>query len=382
MKRYNFDESINRSLTNSYKWDIKNGEIPYTIADTDFKVADEIVESIKNRSEKACYGYTGVPQEYFDAYIYWWKHRHKLDLSSYHFVYSTSVVASIDCIIKRYSNSGDGIALFSPNYNVFYNCINNNNRKLLEVPFSYENYEYKIDFELLEKALKESKIFIFCNPHNPTGHIFSENEIKKISELCEKYQVLVISDEIHADIDYNQNRYVPFYRVSEYKNSVMLVSPSKVFNLAGLHSSVIVCKDKSIAEKLQKSVNEDDIGEPSYFSIDPVITAFTKCEEYVNEENDYLAENKRLLTEFCGKKDLKLHFIDCTATYLLWVDISHYSNESEAFTKALREKTGIVLACGKNYHEHYSSFVRINIATQKENIVKLCEGLKTFLKGE
>lgn len=382
MKKYNFDEAINRTLTNSYKWDVKKGEIPFTIADTDFKVADEIVESIKSRSEKACYGYTGVPQEYFDAYIYWWKKRHNLDLSDYHFVFSTSVVASIDCLIKRYSNEGDRVSLFSPNYNVFYNCINNNNRKVLEVPFLYENYEYQIDYKLLENSIKESRIFILCNPHNPTGHIFTENEINIISELCEKYHVVLISDEIHADIDYNQKKYVPFYRASDYKNSVMLASPSKVFNLAGLHSSVMIFREQSMSEKMQKAVNEDDIGEPSYFSIAPVITAFIKCEEYVTQVNDYLNENKRILKEFCLKNSLNIHFIDGSATYLLWVDVSHYYQDSEEFVNELRKKTGIILLCGKNYYEHFSSFVRINIATQRANIIKLCEGLKTFLKGD
>ena len=221
--RYNFDFSINRRLTHSYKWDVDCKTISLSIADTDFLVPKEISDAIKKRSDLGTYGYTYVPNEYYDAYIYWWKNRHNTLLKREWFTFSTSVVASIDVIIKRLSKENDGVSLFSPNYNVFYNCILNNHRVIKEVPLIYKE-DYEIDFSLLEEALKESKIFILCNPHNPIGRRFSEEEIIRIIDLCKKYDVYLISDEIHADLDYNEERYVPLLKVSDHEKGITLVA--------------------------------------------------------------------------------------------------------------------------------------------------------------
>ena len=378
--RYNFDQKIDRRKTHSYKWDVSQDEISLSIADTDFLVANEIQEAIISRSNEATYGYTFVPNEYYKAYIHWWKNRYGLDLKEEYFIFSTSVVASIDSIIKRISKVGDYISLFAPNYNVFFNCIENNNRKVLEIPFVYKDYQYSIDWDLFEKEVKKSKIFIFCNPHNPIGIQFSENEIKRIVEICKKYNIYIISDEIHSDLDYNEKRYNPVLKSVDYEKVIMLVSPGKTFNLAGLHSSVIIIRDKDLRELIQKGVYEDDVGEPSYFSIEPVIAAYTKCEQYVNEENEYIKENRRILAEFLVKNDIKMKIISGFATYLLWIDISYYSNDSEAFTEELKKNAKIIVGSGKHYHEHYSSFIRINIATQKEIILQFCNRLLRFLK--
>lgn len=378
-----FDKKIDRRKTHSYKWDVKRNEIPFTVADTDFEVAPEIRKAIVKRSKQSCYGYTFTPNNYFNAYIYWWEHRYNLKLNRGYFVYSTSVVASIDSIIKRVSDVGDRIALFSPNYNVFYNCILNNKRIVEEIPFDYSDYTYSIDWNKVEESIKKSKVFILCNPHNPTGHRFIKNELIKIGEICKKYGVYLISDEIHADFDYNKNRYIPFFSVFDYEKAIMLISPSKTFNVAGLHSSVAVIKDKKLRELIEKGFGEDDVGEPSYFSIEPVIAAFTKCDYYVKEMNDYISQNKRILSEFIVKNHINLKIIDGEMTYLVWMDVSSYTDDSDKFVKELKEQTGIILASGKNYHQHHSQFIRINIATQKDNILALCEGLKKYcLKGK
>lgn len=381
MKKYNFDKSIDRRLTSSYRWDIKENELSFTIADTDFLVADEIVKSINDRSKLSCYGYTYTPKEYFKAYVSWWKRRHNLELNISDFIFSSSVVASIDSIIKRITNVGDKISLFVPNYNVFFNCINNNNRIVEEIPLSYSNYEYQIDYDLFEKSIKESKAFILCNPHNPIGIKFSEEELIKIVDICKKHDVYIITDEIHADLDYNLDRYVPLFRVTDYSKAIMLVSPSKVFNVVGLHSSVIVIRGNSLRETIQKGVHEDDIGEPNYFAIDPVITAFNECENYVFQENEYIKENKRYLCDFFTKNELNLKIVGGKFTYLLWIDISEYTGDSDAFVKELKEETGIIVTSGVHYHQKYSQFIRVNIATQRKNIEKLCNGLLHYLKG-
>ncbi len=377
--KYNFDKEIDRRQTHSYKWNIPNNYISLSIADTDFMVADEIQKAIIERAKNPTYGYTFVPDEYYEAYINWWKRHHNVTFKKEWFCFSTSIVASIDSIIKRLSNPNDGVCVLSPNYNVFYDCIKNNNRKIIEVPFDYKDYQYSINWELLEKGLIQSKIFIHCNPHNPFGKIYSEEENNLIIELCKKYDVYILSDEIHCDLDYNENRYVPMARCNHYDKLITLLSPGKVFNLAGLHSSVVVIEDKDIRELIEKGLGEDDVGEPSYFSIEPVVAAYNECEEYVKEENEYIKENKAFLKEFFDKNGLNLKIIDGSCTYLLWIDISNYSRDSEDFAKRFKEEENIIVIDGKHYHEFYSSFIRINIATQKKNIIHLCESLKKFL---
>lgn len=377
--RYNFDFSINRRLTHSYKWDVDCKTISLSIADTDFLVPKEISDAIKKRSDLGTYGYTYVPNEYYDAYIYWWKNRHNTLLKREWFTFSTSVVASIDVIIKRLSKENDGVSLFSPNYNVFYNCILNNHRVIKEVPLIYKE-DYEIDFSLLEEALKESKIFILCNPHNPIGRRFSEEEIIRIVDLCKKYDVYLISDEIHADLDYNEERYVPLLKVSDYEKGITLLSPSKVFNVAGLHSSVVVSPNIELLNIIEKGLGEDDVGEPSYFSIEPVIEAFTNCEEYVNEENEYIKINREEVINFIKDNDLKIRVVGGRYTYLLWLDISFYSKDTQKFVDGLKDKAKVVVGSGVIYHEYYSNFIRINIATQKVIIKEFLNRLNDYLK--
>ena len=377
--RYDFDKSIDRRKTHSYKWDIPENELSFTVADTDFFVADEIQEAIVNRAKDPTFGYTFVPNEYYEAYIYWWKHRYNTEYKREWFIFSTSVVASLDSVIKRVSKVGDNISVFAPNYNVFFNCINNNKRNVLEVPLSYQNHEYHIDWEMLETAIKNSAMFIHCNPHNPVGHQYTKEENKRIIELCKKYDTYLFSDEIHSDLDYNENRYNPVILSGSFSKLIIAHSPGKTFNLAGLHSSVLVIPDKELRELIEKGLGEDDVGEPSYFSIEPVIAAYTKCEDYVNEENAYLAENKRILSEFLRKNHLNLPIIGGHATYLLWLDVSYYYEDSVEFKNEFEKKCGVVVLDGKHYHEHHSSFIRINIATQQKNIIHLCNALKEFL---
>lgn len=381
--KYNFDKIIDRRHIDSYKWNVRDNEYSFSIADMDFDVIPEIKEAIIKQAKIPTYGYTYVNDKYYEAYIKWWKSRYDTTLKKEWFMYSISVVASIDSVIKRLTNVNEGISLLSPNYNVFYNCINNNHRKVIEIPFDYKDYKYSINWDLVEQGISKSKMFILCNPHNPIGRQFSEDEILRIVDICKKHNAYIISDEIHADIDYNGSRYVPALKVSDYEKLIVMLSPSKTFNVAGLHSSVVITPNSEIKGIIEKGLQEDDVGEPSFFSIAPIIAAYESGEEYVNELNDYLKQNRAFLKEFFDKNGLKLRIIDNNSTYLLWIDISSYSSNSEDFTNQLFAKNHILVCSGKNYHEHHSSFIRVNIATNRNNIIKFCEGIKDFLlKGE
>lgn len=384
MKNYNFDKTIDRKTTYSVRWDVKEGELPLNIADMDFEVLPEIKEAIKKRSELDCFGYIDTPKEYFDAYIYWWKTRHDLELKREWFMFSSSVVGSIDSILKTLLKEKDQVVMMTPIYNVFYNCIKNAGLVLKANSLFYNGKTYNIDWDNLEKLLseKETKAFILCNPHNPVGRGFNLEEIDRIINLCKQYDVYLISDEIHCDIDYNTNKYTSVFHsdFSDFQKIILLLSPTKIFNIAGLQTSTVLIKDEQLREKIQNGLYRDDIGEPNYFAVDPVITAYNHGEQYVTQINEYLRENFEFLQYFFDKFLENLKIVPISFTYLIWIDISHYGLDSKEFTSGLKKNTGLIVAPGENYGKEGAYFIRLNIATPRYLLEDACNRLFRYIK--
>ena len=378
MTKYDFDRTIDRRIAHSRKWDVLDNEISLTVADTDYQVMDEIMEEVNRINLLGRFGYTSPDERYFNSYVHWFGSRYQAKFEVEDCLFSTGVVASIDSILKHLGKPHDKVMMFTPIYNVFYNCVRNNDCDLLECPLTYHNYQYFIDWELFDKQIKNAKFFILCNPHNPVGMMFDRTDLEKISKACLENNVYLISDEIHADIDYNQNRYVSM--LNDFNNDKLIVclSPGKTFNLAGMHSSIVVVKNEILRDFIQAGLWKDDIGEPSYFGVDPVSIAYLEGETYVTEMNKYLKANRELFIEFL-KGYPKLHLVKNTHTYLLWIDISEYGLDSDKFVQKLREKTGLLVASGKVYGD--PRFIRINIATSKQIIEESLQRLEKFIKN-
>lgn len=386
MNKYNFDISIDRKATYSIRWDVKEGKLPLDIADMDLMVMPEITEAITKRAKQNCYGYTFVPEKYYDAYIRWWRDRHHTELKKEWFLFSNSVVGSVDSLLKHLGKPGDQVAMITPIYNVFFNCIKNNQMQVRECEFIYGPNSVEINWDKLETILKEkeTRFFIFCNPHNPVGRKFEKDEIIRLVNLCIQNSVFLISDEIHADINYNKDEYTSLFATEgvKYDKSILLMSSGKTFNVAGLHSSVVVIPNKELRDLVQDGLYQDDIGEPNYFAIDPVIEAYIRGDDYVDQLNTYLYENKAFLKEFLLKNDLNLKTVCSEFTYLVWIDISEYCTDSLKFCKELEEKTGLVVAPGINYGLAGEGFIRLNIATPRKNLEDACNRLLVFIKGK
>lgn len=380
MNKYNFDVIVNRKNSSSFKWDVKENELPMWVADMDFAVLPEIKEAIKNRADIDSYGYIECPKEYFLAYRDWWKKHHGLDIDIYTMVFSSGVVASIDSILKHVLPKGSNVVVQTPVYHVFFNCIRNNGLNILENQLVYKNGNYEIDFSNLESLLKEenTKAFLLCNPHNPVGRIWNKEELQKIVSLCDKYDVLIISDEIHCDIVEPGHHYNSILSVSD--TAIALIAPTKLFNMAGVQASCIVCPNKKLFEVIEKAVGQDDIGEPNYFAPFATIAAFNQGDEWAKEMNEYIFQNKKYIQEFVSEELPKLHLIDNKATYLLWLDVSKYTSDSEQFANHLREKTGLFVSPGKQFGSGGEGFVRINVATSLANVKEACERLKKYIK--
>lgn len=381
--KYDFDNLPNRRNTNSYKWDVKENELPLTVADMDFKTCPAVIDAIKQKAVIGAYGYTYIPDEYFQAYQSFWKKRHHIEFDTSWMIYTSGIVAATSSIVRSMTNAGDKVVVLEPVYNIFYNSILNNKREVSTSSLIYRDGKYSIDFDDLENKLQDEKatLLIFCNPHNPVGKIYTYEELKKVGDLARKHNVTVLCDEIHCDIVDPGKEYIPFYAVPSNQDiCITAISCGKAFNLAGMQSACIVIKNSDIKKKVERAFNNDEVAEPNFFAIEANIAALKNGEDWLNEVNEYIFVNKTLFKAYVSKEIPKLHIVDSDATYLLWVDVSEYGCDSSLIASELREKTGLIVSAGNIYGPSGESFVRINLATSKANIMDALERMKSFFK--
>ena len=379
---YDFDKLTDRSGTLSYKWDVAKDELPMWVADMDFEVAPPIKQAIVNRAEHGIFGYSCTPDAFFEAVSDYWARRHSYKIPTEHMIYSNGVVAAISSIVRKLTTPAENVLIQAPVYNIFYNSILNNGRNVISNDLVYDGEGYSIDFADLEEklALPQTSLMILCNPHNPVGRLWSSEELAKIGELCHKYGVTVLSDEIHCDLTLPGKEYVPFASVNEIceRISVSAVAPSKTFNIAGLQSACVFAKDPVLRHKVWRGINTDEVGEPNAFSMSANIAAFSECDAWVDEMREYVFENKRIACDYINSniKGMKAAFSE--ATYLLWIDISGIAEHSVDFCEKLRRTTGLYLCDGAEYGEQGRSFVRMNLATQRSRVL---DGLDRLKRG-
>lgn len=378
--RFDFDKLTDRFGTLSYKWDVERNELPMWVADMDFEVADPIKRAITQRAEHGIFGYSSTPCEFFEAVSRYWGRRHGYSIPTEHMIYSNGVVAAISSVVRKLTTPAENVLIQAPVYNIFYNSVLNNGRNVLSSDLIYDGGKYSIDFADLEEKLArpQTTLMILCNPHNPVGRIWSRDELAHIGELCNKYGVTVLSDEIHCDITAPGVEYVPFASVNDVCKNISLtcIAASKTFNIAGLQSACVFAADPVLRHKVWRGINTDEVGEPNAFSMTANIAAYTECDDWVDGMRDYVFQNKKLAVEYInGRIDsLKAEF--SLATYLLWIDISGVSDDSVDFCDKLRKSTGLYLSDGAEYGECGRKFVRMNLATQRARVLDGLERLK------
>ena len=380
--KYDFNKISERRNTHSDKWAVKENELPMWVADMDFVTMPEIQEAVINAAKDGSYGYSFCTDEFFKAYQYWWKSRHEIDIDYKNMVFVSGVVSALDSLVRTLTNENDNVMILSPVYNNFFTVVTSNKRNLVISNLIYKNDDFFIDYEDVEEKIRNNnvKLFIFCNPHNPIGKIWKKEEIEKLYHILNKYHVQMISDEIHCDIVEPGCKYVPALSIS--KDIIVCIAPSKVFNLAGLQSAVTVVNNPELKEKIQKAFYHDDIGEPNYFAVPATIAAYTKGATYVDELNQYLLSNKEYVKEFLNKNLPHVKLVSGQATYLLWLDISHYGIPSDVFVKELRKETGLYINDGLHYGPNGGDFIRVNIATNLDNVKDGMNRLYSYLKGK
>ncbi len=383
---YDFDTIINRRNTNSAKWDTsqKKDVIPMWIADMDFKTADPIIKALEKRVQHGIFGYATIPNDYYEAEVRWWNKRHNFKIKKEWIEVSTGVIPSLSAVVQAFTEPGDKILIQSPVYNYFNSSITNNKCDVVLNELKYNSAFYEIDFDdFEEKAIDEKvKIFILCNPHNPVGRVWSKDELERLGEICLKYNVLVLVDEIHRDLVYKENKHIPFASISEsfLMNSITCTAPSKTFNIAGIKTSNIIVANEEYRKKVNRSLNINETIEPNVFGIEALIAAYNKGEEWLDQLLEYLKGNLDYLISFINKRIPKLKVVKPEATYLIWIDCRSLDMSSKEFSKKILEEGNLRISDGHTYGEAGEGFIRINIACPRVLLKDGLEGLEKVVK--
>ena len=384
--KYNFDEIVVRRGSNSIKWDDAEQEhvLPLWVADMDFKGAPAIREALARRVEHGVFGYTKVPDAYYDAIIHWFSRRHQWQIKRNWIQYTIGVVPAISCIIKAISMPGDKVLVSTPVYNCFFSSIKNNGCEIVESPLRQrDDLRYEIDFEDFEQKCADSKVvaYLLCNPHNPCGRVWTREELEKIGEICRKHHVWVISDEIHNEIVMPGYQYLPFASISEANQqcSITCVSPSKSFNLAGLQIANIICSDAAMSRRINRAININEVCDVNPFGVVATIAAYNESEDWIEELNPYIWKNFETL-----KQMISLPITPLEGTYLAWVDCSSIckklSMNSAILEETLMEKAKVYLNAGTMYGTAGEGFMRINLACPNAVLVEALNRLNRFIE--
>ena len=371
--KYNFDEIIPRRNTNSVKWDeaAQDDIIPLWVADMDFRVLPQITEALRQRVDHGVFGYTHVPDSYYESVIRWFKDRHGLQgVKPSDIIYTSGVVPAISAIVRGLTLPGDKVLVQTPVYNCFFSSIRNQGCLVEENHLVYKNNTYVVDWDDFERKCADSRvrIFLLCNPHNPAGRVWKKEELLRMGEICQKHDVFVISDEIHCELVMPGNEYTPFASLSDdfLKNSATCVAPTKAFNIAGLQIANIIVKDRNKRERIDRAINIHEVCDVNPFGVIATEAAYTEeGAEWLRQLNTYLFANYQFLCDFFSKHFPSLEVVKLEGTYLVWVDCSSLGKSSTEIVNNLY-RHGVWMNDGVMYGENQGAFIRINIACPRK----------------
>lgn len=379
--KYDFDKTIDRRATNSYKWDsATEGVLPMWVADMDFRTAPAIIDALQKRVAHGIFGYTRVPDAYYDAVTSWFSRRHGWDIDREWIIYTSGVVPAVSAVIKALTVPGDKVIVQTPVYNCFFSSIRNNGCEIVSNPLRRTADTYEMDFDALERcaADRRAKVMLLCNPHNPAGRVWTPDELTRLGNICLRNGVTVVADEIHCELVYQGFKYTPFASLSDafLHRSVTCVSPSKAFNIAGLQIANIVAFDNDLRSRIDKAININEVCDVNPFGVAATIAAYNEGEEWLNQLVDYLHGNYGAMAEFCRRELPEFPITRLEGTYLVWMDCSSLGMPSDALEHALLDDARLWLNAGTMYGAEGEGYMRWNIACPRSVML---DGLNRFL---
>ncbi len=383
MTEFNFDEIISRWNTDSYKWDSAPDEatLPMWVADMDFRTAPAIIEALARRVSHGIFGYTRVPDEYYEAVITWFGRRHGLNITRDDIIYTSGVVPALSAVIKALCSPGDKVIVQTPVYNCFFSSIRNNGCEILDSPLVYRDCYYTIDFDDLERKAADpaARMMLLCNPHNPAGRVWTRSELTRIGEICHRNGVIVVADEIHCELTFPGYDYTPFASISDefFRNSVTCCSPSKAFNIAGLQIANIIVNDPVAKTKIDRAININEVCDVNPFGVEALIAAYTHGAPWLEALISYIHGNYQALLDYFSVNLPMLPVTRMEGTYLVWVDIHCLGMTSEEMERQLLDSVKLWLNCGDMYGT--DGFMRINIACPRSVMLDGLDRLRRFV---
>lgn len=387
MMEYDFDKIIPRRGTNSYKWDIpeEEGVLPMWVADMDFPTAPAVVRAVERRATHGIYGYTKVPDAYYEAVVGWFARRHGWRIRPEWIIYTSGVVPAVSAVIQALTEPGDRVIVQTPAYNCFFSSIRNSGCELSANRMLYREGRYTVDFDDLEAkaADPKAKLLLLCNPHNPSGRVWTPAELRHIGEICLRHGVLVVSDEIHCELTYEGHDYTPFATLSEefQRRSVTCISPSKAFNLAGLQIANIVAADGDIRRRIDRAININEVCDVNPFGVEALIAAYNEGGEWLDALRKYLWENFRYLVMYLAEHLPELTVVPLEGTFLAWIDCRALSVGSERMAQRLMDEARLMVNPGTLYGPGGEGFIRLNFACPRPLLTDGLERLTGILKS-
>ena len=383
-----FEEIIDRKGSFSVKWDLtktvfgKDDVLPMWVADMDFLPPEPVLEALGNRLKHGIFGYTFVGDETADSIKEWVQKRHGWEIETTWLQYSPGVVPAISTIIQALTAPGDKVLVQSPVYTPFFSLVEDNDREIVNARLEYHEGRYSIDFHAFEESLKTGvKLFLLCNPHNPSGRVWKKEELSKIAELCKKYNVLIVSDEIHSDLVFKNHTHTPLASLHETfrEMTITCIAPSKTFNLAGLQASAMITSNPEIREKIAAIHKRQGFFTLNTLGIKGMEAAYRHGEPWLEEILDYLQDNVTVTKEFIAKQLPDLQVVEAEGTYLLWIDCTKLNLSDDELKNRLLDKGKLALEPGTKYGPGGEGFVRMNIACPRETLMDGLERLRTAL---
>lgn len=379
--KYDFDKTIDRRATNSYKWDsAPEGVLPMWVADMDFRTAPAIIDALQKRVAHGIFGYTRVPDAYYDAVTSWFSRRHGWNIDREWIIYTSGVVPAVSAVIKALTVPCDKVIVQTPVYNCFFSSIRNNGCEIVSNPLRRAADTYEMDFDALERCAADprAKVMLLCNPHNPAGRVWTPDELTRLGNICLRNGVTVVADEIHCELVYQGFKYTPFASLSDafLHRSVTCVSPSKAFNIAGLQIANIVAFDNDLRSRIDKAININEVCDVNPFGVAATIAAYNEGEEWLNQLVDYLHGNYEAMAEFCRRELPEFPITRLEGTYLVWMDCSSLGMPSDALEHALLDDARLWLNAGTMYGAEGEGYMRWNIACPRSVML---DGLNRFL---
>ena len=376
---FDFDTPVSRKNTDSLKWDLRDCRYPLWVADMDFVAAPPVREALAAKLATGVYGYQLVPADFAPAVADWWRTRHGWAVDPSWVIFTTGVVPAVTTLVKCLTNVGDNVVLFTPVYDIFFHSVENTGRRVLECPLSYDG-AYSVDWADLEAKLAHphTTLMILCNPHNPTGQVWSEKDLTSIGNLCQKHGVTVLSDEIHCDLTLPSVDYCPYGRTPYGLGAVTCVSASKAFNLAGLQGAAVIVPNLHLRERVERALNACEVAEPNVLAAVGTVAAFRQGAAWLEELRAYLYANRLSLVAYLAEALPEAHVVEQQATYLVWVDMSRLLADTTALCAYLRKECGVWVTAGAQYRGNGASFVRINVACPRASLL---DGLRAFVEG-